>query len=63
MSISELEHHQEQMEAARAEFQNFWKYQLRLDHPHVFKTWSVAYAVTAERIAWVAFLKGKGLKK
>ena len=60
MNQVQFEHQKEQMEAARAEFDSFFK-QVQFHMPDTFchlsdkMTW-------VEIVAWGAFLKGKGLK-
>ncbi len=56
MTISQLEHHAEQMDAARAEFKSIWK-------PELLTGLGRHEAIRIETLCWQFFLHGKGLRK
>ena len=56
MSVSELQHHQNQMEAARMEFAQYFK-------PNTLHGLAKHEAARIEMLCWQFFLHGKGLKK
>jgi hypothetical protein len=60
MTTIQAIHHVEQMQAARAEFAEFWK--LEHENRSFIRNLRLCDKVEHEITAWNAFLKGKGLK-
>lgn len=61
MTPTQLQHHTEQMEAHRAEFQKLWQGELLPRIVSLGGTRSIREMATTKDIAWHAFKAAKGL--